>query len=95
MTSSRPTSPTTSISTCSTSLNINPDSPYVLRDISSRRSNSDEEVEIPAIEKNKKYYVAVTSYLGDFSNAPYAIRLRTDAATALPECRAVTGPSAP
>ena len=57
-----------------------------LRDISSRRSNSDEEVEIPALQKGKTYYVAVTAYLGDFSNAPYAIRLRTDAATALPVC---------
>ena len=61
---------------------------YVLRDISSRRSNSDEEVAIPAIEEGKTYYVAVTSYLDDFSNVPYAIRLRTDAATALPACRA-------
>ena len=31
------------------SLNIDTTSPYVLRDISSRRSNSDEEVEIPSV----------------------------------------------
>ena len=51
-------------------------SSHVLRDISSRRSNEDEEVDIPAVEEGT-YYVAVTSYLADFSNDPYAIRVRT------------------
>jgi predicted outer membrane repeat protein len=64
---------------------------YVARDLSSRRSNTNEEVEIPAIQSGVRYYVAVTSYLADSSEMPYGIRLRIDEATAQPECAALPG----
>ena len=37
---------------------------YVPRDVSSRRSQEDEEVKIPLLKAGVTYYVAVTSYLG-------------------------------
>jgi len=59
---------------------------YTPRDISSRRSNADEEVRIPSL-KAGTYYVAVTSYLGSSSNSPYGLRLRIDDTDRLPACR--------
>lgn len=58
---------------------------YVPRDVSSRRSDADEEVRIPSL-KAGTYYVAVTSYLGSSSNLPYGLRLRIDDTDNLPEC---------
>jgi hypothetical protein len=57
-----------------------------LRDISSRRSNNDEEVTIPALVAGNEYFVAVSSYLGITSPKPYGLRVRLDTRTALPEC---------
>ena len=61
---------------------------YVPADISSRRSNADEEVTLPALKPGATYYVAVTSYLHDSSPYPYGLRLRIDENGALPACRA-------
>lgn len=59
-----------------------------LRDVSSKRSNNDEEVSIPALVEGTTYYVAVSSYLGASSVRPYGLRLRLDTSTALPACAA-------
>jgi hypothetical protein len=59
---------------------------YQLRAISSRRSNAEEEVALPAVIKGQTYYVAVTSYLGDSSDQPYGIRVRLDGAGDLRKC---------
>jgi uncharacterized protein YjbI with pentapeptide repeats len=60
---------------------------YRARDISSRRSDDDEEVVLPSLEAGVTYYVAVTSYLDDASSFPYGLRLRVDETGALPACR--------
>jgi hypothetical protein len=61
---------------------------YAPRDLSSRRSDVDEEVRIPSLKAGTTYYVAVTSYLGASSNKPYGLRLRVDDTDRLPECLA-------
>jgi uncharacterized protein YjbI with pentapeptide repeats len=65
---------------------------YALRDISSRRSNNDEEVTIPALVAGTTYVVVVSGYFGDLSNEPYGLRIRLDRRTALPECAAAPFP---
>ncbi len=62
---------------------------YALRDISSRRSNNDEEVDIAALEQNTTYVVAVSGYFGDLSTEPYGLRVRLDRRSALPPCATV------
>ena len=57
---------------------------YALRDISSRRSNNDEEVTIPALVGEQTYLVVVSGYYGDLSDEPYGLRVRLDRRTALP-----------
>jgi uncharacterized protein YjbI with pentapeptide repeats len=65
---------------------------YGLRDISSRRSNVDEEVTLPALESGKTYVVVVSGYFSDVSPEPYGLRVRLDRRTAVPECAANTYP---
>ena len=66
---------------------------YTLRDVSSRRSNNDEEVTIPAIDGTQTYLVVVSGYYGDLSPEPYGLRVRLDRRTALPaECEALPYP---
>ncbi len=59
---------------------------YALRDVSSRRSNNDEEVTLPTLLTNTKYVVVVSGYFGDLSPEPYGLRVRLDTRTALPDC---------
>ena len=59
---------------------------YALRDVSSRRSNNDEEVTLPALVGGETYVVVVSGYFGDLSPEPYGLRVRLDRRTALPEC---------
>jgi hypothetical protein len=71
---------------------------YALRDISSRRSNNDEEATLPALVEGETYVVVVSGYFGDISPEPYGLRLRLDRRTALPQCATTIpypGPSAP
>ena len=65
---------------------------YGLRDISSRRSNVDEEVTLPALVSGKTYVVVVSGYFSDVSPEPYGLRVRLDRRTAIPECAANTYP---
>jgi uncharacterized protein YjbI with pentapeptide repeats len=78
-------------------LGANPN--YALRDVSSRRSNNDEEVTVPALVEGTTYVVVVSGYFGDLSNEPYGLRIRLDRRTALPECApppfAYPAPAAP
>ena len=59
-----------------------------VRGVSSRRSSANEEVETATLEPGKTYYVQVTSYNGDLSDQPYALRLRLSDGTTLPPCAA-------
>ncbi len=63
------------------------DGDYALRDISSRRSNTDEEVTIPALVGGKTYVITVSGYFGDLSPEPYGLRVRLDTRTALPSAQ--------
>ena len=65
---------------------------YALRDISSRRSNTDEEVTLPALVSGKTYVVVVSGYFGDVSPEPYGLRVRLDRRTAIPACATSTYP---
>ncbi|HSP28942.1 MAG TPA: C25 family cysteine peptidase, partial [Ilumatobacteraceae bacterium] len=62
------------------------DTPYALRDISSRRSSNDEEVTIPAVVAGETYIIAVSSYYNDLSPEPYGLRVRLDGRNAIPAC---------
>jgi uncharacterized protein YjbI with pentapeptide repeats len=66
---------------------------YGLRDISSRRSNVDEEVTLPALVSGKTYVVVVSGYFSDVSPEPYGLRVRLDRRTAIPACAATTYPA--
>ncbi len=65
---------------------------YGLRDISSRRSNVDEEVTLPALVSGKTYVVVVSGYFSDVSPEPYGLRVRLDRRTAIPACASNTYP---
>ncbi len=57
-----------------------------VRGVSSRRSNADEEVKTATLVPGATYYVQVTSYNGDLSDKPYALRVRLSEGSALPAC---------
>ncbi len=59
---------------------------FALRDISSKRSNNDEEVTLPALVGGATYVITVSGYFGDLSPEPYGLRVRLDTRTALPAC---------
>ena len=60
--------------------------PFALRDISSKRSNNDEEVTLPALVGGATYVITVSGYFGALSPEPYGLRVRLDTRTALPAC---------
>ena len=68
---------------------------YALRDISSRRSNTDEEVTLPAVVDGKTYVVVVSGYFGDVSPQPYGLRVRLDRRTAIPDVQHPRTPASP
>ncbi|NIR38253.1 MAG: hypothetical protein GWN79_14325, partial [Actinobacteria bacterium] len=57
-----------------------------VRAVSSRRSSLDEEVATATLRAGETYFVQVSSFNGDLSSKPYAIRLRLDEPTPLPDC---------
>ncbi len=59
---------------------------FALRDISSKRSNNDEEVTLPALVGGATYVITVSGYFGDLSPEPYGLRVRLDTRTGLPAC---------
>ncbi|MDH3753744.1 MAG: hypothetical protein OEU32_07710, partial [Acidimicrobiia bacterium] len=61
---------------------------FSVRDVSTRRSNEDEEVSTGPLVGGQTYHVAVTSYLEDLDPAPYGLRIRIGDAAPLPECGA-------
>ena len=61
---------------------------FVLRDLSSRRSNFNEEVTVPGLVEGDRYIVVVSTYFSTFSPEPYGLRVRLDGSTAAPECAA-------
>jgi len=73
-------------------LTLPANTPYALRDISSRRDNADEEVTLPALVSGQTYVVVVSGYFGAVSAEPYGLRVRLDRRTAIPACAASTYP---
>ena len=68
---------------------------FALRDISSKRSNNDEEVSLPALVRGATYVITVSGYFGDLSPEPYGLRVRLDTRTGLPTCASPIGYPAP
>ena len=71
---------------------------FTVRDISTKRSQEDEEVGTGPLEAGATYYIAVSSYLEGLSPDPYGLRVQLQDAPALPACadpRALPTASAP
>lgn len=59
---------------------------FTVRDISTKRSQEDEEVATGPLEAGATYYVAVSSYLEGLSADPYGLRVQLQDAPVLPDC---------
>lgn len=59
---------------------------FTVRDISTKRSQEDEEVGTGPLEAGGIYYIAVSSYLDGLSPNPYGLRVQLQDAPALPDC---------
>ena len=59
---------------------------FTVRDISTKRSQEDEEVGTGPLEAGGTYYIAVSSYLDGLSPNPYGLRVQLQDAPALPDC---------